>query len=49
MAVLAAIERTNVHVGGLPQDRSLVVTLVFRKDDDHGVRVHRHADPLPRA
>ena len=47
IVVLAAIERTHVEVGGLAgQNWSLRVTLVFRKDNDHWVLVHRHADPL---
>jgi ketosteroid isomerase-like protein len=47
MAVLAAIERTRVEVGGLPeQNWALRVTLVFRKESDRWLLAHRHADPL---
>jgi ketosteroid isomerase-like protein len=47
IVVLAAIERTHVEVGGLAgQNWSLRVTLVFRKEKDQWVLVHRHADPL---
>ena len=47
MVVLAAIERTHVEVGGLaPQNWALRVTLVFRKEEDRWLLVHRHADPL---
>jgi ketosteroid isomerase-like protein len=47
MVVLAAIERTHVEVGGLAgQNWGLRVTLVFRKEKDRWVLVHRHADPL---
>jgi ketosteroid isomerase-like protein len=47
LAVLVAIERQHGVVGGLPpQDWSLRVTLVFRRDPAGWVQVHRHADPL---
>ena len=47
IVVLAAIERTHAEVGGLAgQNWSLRVTLVFRKEKDQWVLVHRHADPL---
>jgi ketosteroid isomerase-like protein len=47
MAVIVAIERTHVEVGGLPgQDWALRVTLVFRKENGQWMLAHRHADPL---
>lgn len=47
MVTLAVIERTQVEVGGLPdQPWSLRVTLVYRKEGDRWLLVHRHADPL---
>lgn len=47
LAVLVAVERQHGHVGTLPpQDWSLRVTLVFRREDDVWRLVHRHADPL---
>ena len=47
MAVLAVIERAHVAVGGLPpQDWSLRVTLVYRREPAGWRLVHRHADPL---
>lgn len=47
LAVLVAIERQTVEVGGLPeQDWSLRVTLVFRREGPEWRLVHRHADPL---
>lgn len=49
LAVLAVVERQHGDVGPLPpQDWSLRVTLVFRRDgSDGGWRLeHRHADPL---
>lgn len=46
MAVLAAIERQHGEKGGLDQDWSLRVTLVFRRDGSEWRLVHRHADPL---
>jgi ketosteroid isomerase-like protein len=45
--VLAAIEHSNVEVGGLPaQPWSLRVTLVFRRHGNQWLLAHRHADPL---
>ncbi len=50
MVVLAVIERQNGIVGGLaPQDWSLRVTLVFRREGPGWHLVHRHADPLVKA
>lgn len=47
LAVLVAVERQHGHVGTVPpQDWSLRVTLVFRREDDVWRLVHRHADPL---
>jgi ketosteroid isomerase-like protein len=47
LAVLVAAERQTGTVGDLPpQDWSLRVTLVFRRDGDGWRLVHRHADPL---
>jgi ketosteroid isomerase-like protein len=47
MVVLVAIERAHVQVGTVAaQDWALRVTLVFRKDDDRWIQVHRHADAL---
>jgi len=47
MAVLVLIERTHAEVGGLEgQDWALRVTLVFRRDGEGWLLVHRHADPL---
>jgi ketosteroid isomerase-like protein len=47
IVVLVAFERVHVEVGGLPaQHWSLRVTLVFRKDREQWLLVHRHADPL---
>lgn len=47
MVTLAVIERAHVEVGGLPaQDWALRVTLVYRRDGERWVLVHRHADPL---
>jgi hypothetical protein len=41
------VERQRGVVGGLPeQDWSLRVTLVFRREADDWLSVHRHADPL---
>jgi ketosteroid isomerase-like protein len=49
LAVLVAVERQHAQVGELPdQDWSLRVTLVFRRDGDRWLLVHRHADPLVR-
>jgi ketosteroid isomerase-like protein len=42
-----AIEHCRGEVGGLPmQDWSLRVTLIYRREDDSWLLVHRHADPL---
>jgi ketosteroid isomerase-like protein len=47
MAVLVVIEHCRGEVGGLPmQDWSLRVTLVYRREGDDWLLVHRHADPL---
>jgi ketosteroid isomerase-like protein len=48
LAVLVAFERQHGQVGDHPpQDLSLRLTLVFRRDADGGWHlVHRHADPL---
>lgn len=47
MAVLVVIEHCRGEVGGLPlQDWSLRVTLVYRREADSWLLVHRHADPL---
>jgi ketosteroid isomerase-like protein len=47
--VLVLIERQHGKVGGLPdQDWSLRVTMLFRREDDDWLLVHRHADPLVR-
>lgn len=47
LVTLAVIERTEVGVGGLPeQPWSLRVTLVYRHEGDRWLLVHRHADPL---
>lgn len=47
MVVLALVERQFAVVGGLPpQDWSLRVTLVFRRNQNDWDLVHRHADPL---
>ena len=50
LAVLVAVERQGGTVGDLPpQDWSLRVTLVFRREGTDWRLVHRHADPLVRA
>jgi ketosteroid isomerase-like protein len=47
MAALVVIEHCRGEVGGLAmQDWSLRVTLVYRRDGDKWLLVHRHADPL---
>lgn len=46
LAVLAGVERQHGVVGGLDQDWSLRVTLVFRHVGGGWELVHRHADPL---
>jgi ketosteroid isomerase-like protein len=47
LVVLVVIERQHGEVGGLPpQDWSLRVTWVFRRDGAGWRQVHRHADPL---
>lgn len=47
MVVLVLIERQHGNVGGLPpQDWSLRVTLVYRREESHWRLVHRHADAL---
>ena len=49
LAVLVAVERQHGEVGGLPpQDWSLRITLVFRREDGEWKLLHRHADPLAR-
>jgi ketosteroid isomerase-like protein len=47
VAVLAAIERTHVEVGGVAaQPWALRVTMVFRKDMAQWRLAYRYADPL---
>jgi ketosteroid isomerase-like protein len=47
LAVLVVVERQHGLVGHLPpQDWSLRVTLVFRREHAMWRLVHRHADPL---
>ena len=47
LVVLVVIERQHGEVGDLPpQDWSLRVTMVFRRDGSEWLQVHRHADPL---
>lgn len=47
LAVLVAVERQVGTVGDLPpQDWSLRITLVFRREGTDWRLVHRHADPL---
>ena len=49
LAVLVAVERQVGTVGDLPpQDWSLRITLVFRREGTAWRLVHRHADPLVR-
>jgi ketosteroid isomerase-like protein len=50
LAVLVAVERQVGTVGDQPpQDWSLRITLVFRREGTDWRLVHRHADPLVRA
>ncbi|HYI24695.1 MAG TPA: nuclear transport factor 2 family protein, partial [Thermomicrobiales bacterium] len=47
LAVITGIERQHGKVAGFaPQDWSLRVTLVFRREDGEWRQIHRHADPL---
>jgi ketosteroid isomerase-like protein len=47
MAVVVGVERQRGHVGDYePQDWSLRLTLVFRRDSGRWRLVHRHADAL---
>jgi ketosteroid isomerase-like protein len=47
LVVLVLIEQQHGEVGGLPdQDWTLRVTLVFRREADEWLLIHRHADPL---
>jgi ketosteroid isomerase-like protein len=47
LAVLVVVERQHGEVGDRPpQDWSLRVTLVFRREASRWRLVHRHADPL---
>ncbi len=47
MVVLALIEHCSAEVGGLPhQDWLLRVTLVYHRNGEDWLLVHRHADPL---
>lgn len=47
MAALVVIEHCRGEIGGLPmQDWSLRVTLVYRREGNDWLLVHRHADPL---
>jgi ketosteroid isomerase-like protein len=49
LAVLVAVERQSGTFGDLPpQDWSMRLTLVFRRDGEGWRLVHRHADPLVR-
>jgi len=49
LAVLVAVERQGGTVGDLPpQDWSLRITLVFRREGTEWRLVHRRADPLVR-
>jgi ketosteroid isomerase-like protein len=47
LAVISGIERQHGKVADFPpQDWSLRVTLVFRREDGSWRQIHRHADPL---
>jgi ketosteroid isomerase-like protein len=47
LAVLVVVERQHGEIGDYPpQDWSLRVTLVFRREGSDWRLVHRHADPL---
>jgi ketosteroid isomerase-like protein len=46
LAVLVGVERQHGTVGGVEQDWSLRVTLVFRRDAAGWRLAHRHADAL---
>jgi ketosteroid isomerase-like protein len=47
LVVVAAIERDDVEVGGLPPQRwSLRMTSVFKRDGQRWLLAHRHADPF---
>ena len=47
LVVLVVVERQHGEVGELPpQDWSLRVTMVFRRQGSDWLQVHRHADPL---
>ena len=47
LAVLVLVERQSGTIAGLaPQDWSMRLTLVFRRDETGWRLVHRHADPL---
>jgi hypothetical protein len=50
LLVLIMIERNHVAFEGRSElhDWTLRTTQVFRRDGDHWVRLHRHADPLLR-
>ena len=49
LAVLVAVERQHGTVGDVPpQEWSLRITLVFRREGENWSLVHRHADPLTR-
>ena len=46
LAALVGVERQHGTVGGIEQDWSLRVTLVFRREGSRWRLVHRHADAL---
>jgi hypothetical protein len=50
LVVLVMIERNNVRLRGATESQPWVLrtTQVFRLDDGHWWRLHRHADPLMR-